>query len=398
MKIKQVFTVIIILVTYFSFGLYAQNKPADSGYEFKDLVRLPATTIKNQSRTGTCWSFATMSFLESELLRNGKGEYDLSEMFAVRNCYPCKADKYVRMHGKTNFDRGGLSHDVLWVLKNRGMMPEEAYSGLLPGKEYHDHREMDAKLLAFVDSVISNKVLSTGWKKDFEDILDNYLGTCPDEFKYRGKDYTPESFADELGIDPEDYVILGSYLHHPFFTDFILEVPDNWMWGKIINVPLGDMMHVIDNSIKNGYTVLWDADDTEKGFSRRLDIAMVPSSLPEDIDPSLKDRWNDLSGEEKEKIIYDFSKPVKEMTITKELRQASFDNYSTTDDHLMHIIGLAEDQDGKPFYIVKNSWGTEGRRNNGYLYASKAYVEYKSILIMVNRNAIPEELSERLDL
>lgn len=400
MKVKSILPVVLILVTCYSVELFAQDQATDCGYKFKDLIRLPATPVKDQYRTGTCWSFATMSFLESELIRDGKGEYDLSEMFAVRNCYSFKADKYVRMHGKTNFGDGGLAHDVFWVMENRGLMPEEAYSGLLPGQEHHIHKEMDAELLAYVDQIISNRngKLTTVWKQGLESILDAYLGYCPEEFMYNGIEYTPEKFAEDLELNPDDYIFLGSFTHHPFYGEFVIEIPDNWMWGKIWNVPLEEMMMVINNSIENGYTVLWDADNSEKGFSRKYDIAMVPTSKPEDLNPSVKDGWDDLSMEEKEKIIYDYSKPVKEITITQALRQASFDNYETTDDHLMHIIGSAADQEGKPFYIVKNSWGTEGRKYDGYFYVSNAYVEYKTIMIIVNRNAIPSELSDRLGL
>jgi bleomycin hydrolase len=378
----------------------AQDEEKKHGYEFKDEIRLDNTPVKNQYRSGTCWSYSGLSFLESELLKNGKGEYDLSEAFIIRHTYHGKAKQYVRWHGKVNFAGGGAFHDVTHMIRDYGIVPEEAYSGLVLGEDYFVHGEMDEVFSKYMEGVIENKnrKLSPVWEKGFDGLLDAYLGDYPETFTYEGKEYTPQSFAAGLGLDMDDYVEVGSYTHHPFYKEFILEVPDNWQLGEIYNVPLNDMMEIIDASLEAGHTVAWGADVSEKGFSWKNGIAIVPDEDKTDLSGTEKEKWEKLTSKEKRDMLYSFDEPVKEKEITQEIRQEGFDNYTTTDDHGMEIVGRAKDQNGNTFYIVKNSWGTEGHIYDGYFYASDAFVRYKTIDVMVNKNTIPKKISKALGL
>ncbi|HYW94657.1 MAG TPA: C1 family peptidase [Bacteroidales bacterium] len=384
----------MLLSSFLVTGILAQ----ESGYSFTDQISLPATPVKNQNRSGTCWSFSGISFFESELLREGKGEYDLSEMYVVRTSYAKKAVKYARMHGTINFDAGGAFNDVTNTMSSLGIVPESAYPGLSYGEKKHVHGELNDAFKAYMSSIIGNKKLSTAWDEGFEGLLDAYFGTYPENFTYKGKAYTPESFETSLGLDMDDYVMITSFSHHPFYKPFILEVPDNWAWGDVYNVKIDEMTDVIDYSLEHGYTVAWATDVSEKGFSWRNGIAVVPSEDIADIEGLERTKWDELSDREKSALIYDFSIPHKEKVITQEMRQFAFDNFETTDDHGMHITGMAKDQNGTPFYLVKNSWGTTGSPYNGYLYASKAYVKYKTTSILVNKNGIPPALRKKLGL
>jgi len=377
-----------------------KEKKADSGYQFTVVRQLPATSIKNQYHSGTCWSYSAISFLESELLRTGKDTFDLSEMYCVRNCYSDKAKIYVRFEGKHNFGGGGAAHDVTYVLRNYGMVPEEAYNGLTIGEKLPVHGEMDEVLSAYVDAVIKNpnKKLTPVWHTGFDGILDAYLGENPTTFTYKGKSYTPQSFADMMGLNPDDYVELTSYTHHPFYSRFILEVPDNWLMEADYNVPISDLIAIIDNSIQNGYTVVWGADVSEKGFSWKNGVAIVPDRNATEVAGLEQAKWEKMSDAEKDKVLYKFDKPVPEKKITQEMRQVEFDNYQTTDDHGMHLTGIAKDQNGNKYYIIKNSWGLEDHKYKGYFYASEPYVMLKTMDIMVHKNAIPREIRKKLGL
>lgn len=370
------------------------------GYIFTDEIRLPATPVKDQFRSGTCWSFGTNSMIESELLRMGMGEIALSEMFVVRHTYAAKADRYVRLHGNMNFSAGGALPDAFWVYKNFGMVPDEAYDGKVIGEKNHVHGEMDAVFKAYVDAVIKNpnRKLTPVWKEGFISLLDAYLGLYPEEFIFKGKTYTPQSFARFLGVDADDYLQLSSFTHHPFYQPFIVEVPDNWNWDKAWNLPIEEFMEVIDGALNNGYTVVWASDISEKGFSHRKGVAIVPETDPEMLDGMERGRWEKLTQKEKDEMLYSFEEPVQEKTITQEERQRGFDNFTTTDDHAMHIIGTARDQNGTKYYIVKNSWGTDNNPYGGYLYASEAFVKYKTISIMVNKNAMSRKIRGELGL
>jgi bleomycin hydrolase len=377
-----------------------QGKKADSGYVFTLEKQLPATSVKNQYRSGTCWDYSTISFLESELLRTRKDTFNLSEMFCVRKCYPDKADMYVRYHGKHNFGGGGEAHDVLYVLKNYGMVPEEAYTGNVIGEDKPVHGEMDAVLNADVEAVIKNpnRKLTPVWHQGFEGLLDAYLGKVPDKFTYKGKEYSPKSFADMLSLDPDDYIEITSYTHHPFYKKFILEIEDNWLMESDYNVPVDDMIRIIDNSIEKGYTVVWGADVSEKGFTWKNGVAVVPDKNAPEVANLERTKWEKMSDADKEKLLFKFDRPMPEKKITQEMRQIEFDNYQTTDDHGMHITGIAHDQNGTKYYLVKNSWGTDDNPYHGYFYASEPYVRLKTMDIMINKKSLPKDIREKLGL
>ncbi len=377
-----------------------KEKKSDSGYVFTMVKQLPATSVKNQYRSGTCWSYSAISFLESELLRTHKDTFDLSEMFCVRNCYSDKASLYIRFNGKHNFGGGGEAHDVTYVLRKYGMMPDEAYKGMTINEPNPVHGEMDAVLNADVDAVLknSNKKLTPVWHQGFDGLLDAYLGKVPEKFTYKGKEYTAKSFADMMGLNPDDYVEITSYNHHPFYSRFVLEIPDNWQMEETYNVPLDDLISVIDNSIDNGYTLVWGADVSEKGFSWKNGVAVVPDKNATEIAGMESAKWSKMSDADKDKLLYKFEKPVPEKKITQEMRQTEYDNYQTTDDHGMHFTGIAKDQNGTKYYYVKNSWGTDGSPYKGYFYASEAYVRLKTMDIMVHKNAIPKDIRKKLGI
>lgn len=390
----------LALILFMGPILFGQEEVKKEGYKFAMVKELPSTPAKNQYKSSTCWSFSGLSFLESELLRMGKGEYNLSEMFIVYNNYVEKASQYARWQGNVNFAAGGEFHDVLSVIENIGIVPEEAYSGKVIGEKEHIHNEMDGVLTGFMEALIKNAngKLSPVWPMAIRGILDAYLGQYPATFNYQGKDYTPKSFEKGLGIDLSNYIEIGSYTHHPFYEQFILEVPDNWRMDKIYNVPLDEMMAIIDYSLEKGYTVAWGADISEKGFSWTNGVAVVPAVEVEDLKGTEREKWEKLTQKEREKAMYSFEEPVPERVITQEIRQKAFDNYQTTDDHGMHITGLAKDQNGAQYYYVKNSWGSTGNSYNGFFCASKPFVAYKTILIMVNKDAVPKEILKKLGL
>lgn len=381
--------------------LIVSSAIAQDGYQFTDVKRLQVTTVKDQNRSGTCWSFSGLAFLEAEMIRMGKKDApDLSPMFIVRNCYYDKAIKYVRMQGNLNFGGGGAFHDVTYVLKNYGLVPNTSCPGLNYGEDNHVHGELDEVLKDYCDGVIKNKnkKLSTAWKQGFNGILDAYLGEYPEKFSYKEKEYTPKSFAKEVtGLNADDYVGITSFMHHPYYQQFILEIPDNWQWGEFYNVELNDLLSIIDYSLEQGYSVAWATDVSEKGFSYRDGVAIVPGKDIAEMSDSERSKWEKMTAKEKESLLYSFDKPVDEKKITPEMRQEAFDNYQTTDDHGMLICGTAKDQTGKKYYIVKNSWAASNKYD-GYLYASEAFVLYKTTNIMVNKNAIPKDIKKKLGL
>ena len=376
------------------------NNDSAPGYQFTDVKVIETTPVKDQSRSGTCWCFSTLSFLESEIIKAGGEPMHLSEMWIVRHSFMDKAEKYVRMHGALNFAEGGAAHDVTEGIREHGIVPFEVYTGLNYGTAKPDFHEISEVLKSYLDAVIraaGNKPLSTAWKRGFNAILDEYFGVLPETFTYEGKEYTPESFAASLPISMDDYVDVSSFTHHPFYSRFIIEVPDNWMWAEVYNVPLEEMMQIVDNALENGYTVAWGTDVSEKGFSRTKGIGVIPEADLEGMSGTEAERWGKLTEQEKEAALYKFDKPGKERTITQEMRQTSFDNWETTDDHGMLIMGVAKDQNGTSYYKVQNSWNTVAPYD-GFWYFSKPFVAYKTTSLMVNKNAIPKEIAKKLGL
>lgn len=369
------------------------------GYKFTHIIENPVTPIKNQSSSGTCWAFSALSFFESEVLKAGGNVTDLSEMFVVHHTYQDRAEKFVRLHGKLEFGAGSSFGNALYIMKKYGMVPEEVFKGLNYGSDIHRHGEMDAVLSAYVKAIITNpnRKLSTAWKAGFKGILDAYLGEIPETFTVNGVEYTPESYIKSLPINLDDYVDLCSWTHVPFYEKHVITVPDNWVWETSYNIPIDDMITIIDSALENGYTLAWAADVSEKGFNRK-GLGIVPDY--EKINQKVQEvgsdqaRWIGTSNVKTEDVA--FLAPCEELVITPEMRQEGYDNYTTTDDHGMHIFGIAHDQNGKKYYIVKNSWGEAGEYK-GIWYVSEAYVRYKTMDIMINRNAIPEEIKAKIN-
>ena len=399
---KNLMLSLIALCLALTAGAQTADTTSAEGYRFTDTKIIPTTAVKDQSRSGTCWCFSTLSFLESEILRAGGPAVHLSEMWIVRHSFMDKAEKYVRMHGTINFAEGGASHDVTEGIKAHGIVPFEVYPGLNYGTEKPDFHELSVVLKAYLDAVVktgdkSGKALSTAWKRGFDAILDEYFGPLPETFTYEGKEYTPETFAAQLPIDLDNYIDISSFTHHPFYTQFIIEVPDNWMWGTVYNVPLDEMMQIIDHALEQGYTVSWGTDVSEKGFSRTKAIGIVPEADTESMSGTEAERWGKLTDKEKEAALYKFDKPGKERTITQQMRQTAFDNYETTDDHGMLIMGTATDQAGNRYYKVQNSWNVLPPYD-GFWYFSRPFVAYKTTSIMVNKQALPKEIARKLGL
>lgn len=372
--------------------------PDSTGFTFTDIKVNPTTSVKDQNKSGTCWSFAATSFIEEDILRRGGKPLDLSEMFAVRNCYIDKAKKYIRTNGKTNFAQGGAASDVFYVSDNYGIVPEEAYPGLNYGEEKHVHGELEAVLKAYLEAVRKNpnKKLSTAWLPGFIGILDAYLGPVPESFIVDGKSFTPQTYAQELGIKGDDFISLTSYTHHPFYENFAVEIPDNWTWAESFNVPMEELKESVDNALENGYTVCWSADVSEGGFQWRNGFALLPEEKTgADLEGTELSRWVQLSAKDREKETYKIKGPVKERTVTQQSRQKTFDNYETTDDHGMVIVGYATDQEGNRYYKVKNSWDTN-QLYNGYLYVSEPYFLEKTLSVMINKEALPQNLAAKI--
>lgn len=352
----------------------AQQTP---GFQFDIVKQIPTTSVKNQARTGTCWSFASTSFLETELLRMGKDSLDLSEMYFVRMNYPQKVTNYVRLHGNATLGEGSVGGDVMHAVRAYGVVPEAVYPGRRYGAEQHDHGELFALLHGAAEALVSQRQVSPVWPDAMDGILDAYLGQVPDSFAYRGKTYSPRSFAAAMGLDPDAYVELTSFAHHPFNTWLAVEIPDNWARNRSYNLPLDQLMGVIDGALQQGYSVDWDGDVSERSFCHAKGVAVLPA-VP----------WDARSEADRQHIC---ETPEPELQVTQEVRQRMFDGWTSTDDHLMQLVGLARDQNGATYYITKNSWGETGARN-GYVYMSAAYVRAKTISIIVNRNAVPDAL------
>ncbi|MCM1152912.1 MAG: C1 family peptidase [Muribaculum sp.] len=371
--------------------------PDSTGFKFTDVTLIPTTAVKDQNKSGTCWAFSGISLMEDEIMRKGGPELDLSEMYIVRQAYIDKAKKYIRMGGTINFAQGGGFADVTETIKEYGIVPEEVMAGLNYGEKKHSHYEMADALTGYLNGILKNgnKKLSSAWLPGYIGILDAYLGKAPEEFTYKGKKYTPKSFAKEMKLDPSEFIAVTSYTHHPFYEGFAMEIPDNWRWEKTMNVPMEEMKAIVDNALSNGYSIGWAADVSEPAFKWRYGYALLPASKDEaDMDGTELSRWVQLSDQDREKAISDIKGPTKERTITQESRQIAFDNGETTDDHGMTIMGVATDQEGNRYYKVKNSWDTN-QLYGGYFYVSEPYFLEKTISVMVNKNAIPKDIAKK---
>jgi aminopeptidase C len=392
------------LLTIAAMGMFCISGMAQEakkeGFEFTVVKENPITSIKNQNRAGTCWSYSGLAFIESELLRMGKGEHDLAEMFIVHNTYLDRADKAVRTHGDVSFSQGGSFYDVLYAMKHYGLVPEsEMRPGVMYGDTLSNHNELSAVSDAVVAAIARQKSLQKNannellWKKAVEAVHDIYLGERPESFTYNGKEYTPKSFYESLGLNADDYVSLTSYTHHPFYSSFVLEIQDNWRWAPSYNLPIDELMEVFDNAIMKGYTIAWGSDVSEDGFSRNGVAVLPDADKAQELSGSDMARWLKMKPEEKKLN----TKPQPQKWATQEERQAAYDNFETTDDHGMQIYGIAKDQAGNEYYMVKNSWGEAGTYK-GIWYASKAFVRYKTMNIVVHKDAIPEAIAKKLGL
>ncbi len=378
----------------------AAEKTDDNKPVFTTVKEIPITSVKNQARSGTCWNYSTLSFFESEILKKSGKTYDLCEMFVCNKDYMDRAVTKVRMHGDAQFEQGGSAYDVLYVLQNYGICPEEAMPlpGTLYGDTLNNFNQLFEVMVPYVEAVAhtSSKTLNPAWKKGLQGILDAYLGQCPEEFTYEGKKYTPKSFAESLGLDWEDYVSVTSFTHHPFYTEFPVEVQDNWRQPGSWNLPIEDIQRIIDNAIENGYTVAWGGDVSEDGFTRQ-GLALLYDTENADQTGSDMARWLKLSAAEKMSKIRELGVNLVESTPTQEKRQEEFDNWTLTDDHGMLIYGIAKDQTGREYYMVKNSWGVTGEYD-GIWYMSKNFIVAKLMDFMVNRNAIPKDIRKKLGI
>ncbi|MBQ8888000.1 MAG: aminopeptidase [Bacteroidaceae bacterium] len=374
----------------------------DDGFVFTVVKENPITSIKNQNRAGTCWCYSSLGFIESELLRMGKGEYDLSEMYIVHNTYLDRADAAVRTHGDVSFSQGGSFYDVIYGMEAFGLVPEaEMRPGVMYGDTLSNHTELTAVSDAVVAAIAKGRHRSLQrdgnnqmlWKKAIEAIHDIYLGERPEKFTYNGKEYTPKSFYESLGLKASDYVSLTSYTHKPFYSSFVIEVQDNWRWGQSYNLPIDEFMEVFDNAIMNGYTIAWGSDVSESGFTRDGIAVMPDAEKAQELSGSDMAHWLKLKPEEKKLN----TKPQPQKWCTQEERQVAYDAWETTDDHGMQIYGIAKDQAGNEYYMVKNSWGKSGKYN-GVWYASKAFARYKTMNIVVHKDALPKAIAKKLGI
>lgn len=386
-----------LLLCAMLFGSMSVMAQGAKDFEFTTIKEIPITSIKNQNRSGTCWAYSSLGFFEAELLRQGKGEYDLCEMFVAHKTYEDRAKASVRLHGDISFAQGGSFYDVVYCMKNYGMMPETAMP--LPGTLYGDTLANFTEFFSIAEGYVNGiakgkqKKLSPAWFKGLNAVFDTYLGEVPETFVYNGVTYTPQSFQASLGLNMDDYVSLTSYTHHPFYEPFILEIQDNWRWGESYNLPIDELMEVMDNAVRNGYTFAWGSDVSEDGFTRN-GIAVCPDvTKAPDYSGSDMAHWLGLSNAGKMQEAT--TRPMPEIEVTQEMRQEAYDNWETTDDHGMLIYGLAKDQTGKEYFLVKNSWGKSGRYD-GIWYASKAFVKYKTMNILVHKDAIPKAIRKKI--
>jgi len=370
--IKQILTLAIVL---YSITFYSQQ------YEFTDVIDIDASSVKSQGNTGTCWSFSTSSFIESEITRLTGKHVDVSEMFTVRNTYNDKAWNYVMRQGKSQFSEGGLAHDVINAIEENGLVPEVVFEGVKTESKIYNHHLIIPQMKKVLDAYIKDDTDSEfpNWKAETTKILDDEIGEVPSKFNYDNTNYTPKSFAKALKIEAKNYVTISSFTQAPFYKPFVLNIPDNFSNGSMFNVPLKDLVAVVDNALKKGYTIALDVDVSEKTFSAKNGVAVLPNDK-----------------EENKKALTEL---VTEKNVTQEYRQTEFENYNTTDDHLMHIVGVVKDQNENRYYKVKNSWGGNSKRigNEGYIYMSVPYFKLKTISVLLHKKGLPKKIKKKLD-
>ena len=385
-------------------GFAADSVSSNDSLVFTTVIANPVTPIKNQNNSGTCWSYSALAFLESEVIKKDpkKKDIDLCESFLVSKTYTDRADRNVRTHGDASFSQGGSFYDAIFCMDRYGLIPEGLmpYPNTLYGDSLFNFTAFFPPMEAYIHAISKSdaKKINPIWKKNVQSMLDGYFGECPTEFTYKGVKYTPKSFVkDYLKLDPNDYVSLTSYTHHPFYSSFILESQDNWRWASSYNLPLDEFMRVMDEAVKNGWTFAWGADVSEEGFSRRTGknrcVATVPDTKATAGVGSDQSRWTG----EKAGAKISQADAAGEKVITQEMRQEGYDNWTTTDDHGMQIYGIAKDQTGKEYFMMKNSWGEYGPYK-GFWYVSKPYVAYKTMNIVINKNAIPKDIRKKLGI
>ncbi|HJC97239.1 MAG TPA: C1 family peptidase [Candidatus Phocaeicola merdavium] len=372
---------------------------SENGYQFTTVVQQKATPVKDQAVSGTCWCFATTSFIESELLRQGKGEYDLSEMFIVRQKYLNQMADNLLRHGKGNVTQGSITASWITAFNQVGIVPEEAYTGINYDSPVHNHSELAGYVEAISAEAVKQKKNSKQYQELTNSLFDIYFGKVPETFTYKGKEYTPTSFAESLGIDTDDYIPLTSFTHKPYYKPFEVEIPDNWEHSQMYNLPLDELINVMDGALKSGYTLCWDGDVSEKGFAYLNGVAINPDVKSDDLyKDSDRAHWGQLNDTERLAEVFRFEHPYPEVKVTPEIRQQGYESGKTTDDHLMHITGIATDQNGTKYYITKNSWAADSNDFGGYLNMSESYVRAKTIYILVHKDALPKTLKEKLGI
>ena len=398
---KKLLTLALLAMIAINASAQDEKKVADNKPVFTVVKELPITSIKDQNRSGTCWNYSTLSYFESEILKKSGKTYNLCEAFVANKTYMDRAIQVVRLHGDCQFAQGGSAYDVLYAIQHYGICPEDAMPapGSMQGDSLFNFNEFFSLLEPYVNAVARNKAskISNQWKPGLQGILDAYLGKCPETFTYEGKTYTPQSFAASLGLDWNDYVSITSYTHHPFYTAFPVEVQDNWRNPLSYNLPMDEMMRIIDNAIAEGYTVAWGGDVSEDGFTRQGLAYAVDTKAAESMQGSDMARWLKLSSSKKRDILDEMGCNVPELTPTQERRQERYDNWELTDDHGMLIFGIAKDQNGKEYYMVKNSWGESGNYK-GIWYMTKAFIADNTMDYLVNKNAIPKDIRKKLGL
>ncbi len=407
MKFKHFLLAAALLLSVPTFA-QEEAKPEEEGYKFEVIKELPITPVKDQNRAGTCWCYSTLGFFEAELLRMGKPEYDFSEMYIVYKTYQDRADKAVRTHGDVSYSEGGSFGDVIYAIKHYGLVPDsEMRAGQMHGDSLSNFSEFSNVSGKFIEGVIKTKTLQLGtdenhtplWKNAFNGILDAYIGKCPEEFTYNGKKYTPQSFAESTGLNMDDYVNIASFAHQPWYEPFVIEVQDNWRWGKAFNLPVDEFMEVMNNAIDNGYPIAWGADVSESGWLRgkMSGICVLPDLKNQASDKAGTDfaHWNGLSAADRQKEA--MNKPTPQRWVNDQDRIDAYNNFETTDDHGMVIYGKAKDQMGNVYFMVKNSWGEAGNYK-GMWYASEAFVRYKTLNYVVHKDALPKSIKKKLGI